>query len=257
MFALALILVLAAEPGAPALSIAAPGLAVTGLDPALSAPFTDHLAKAFAPIRVITPRDMAALIGLERQKELLGCAVTGQCLVELGNALGVQGVLVGDVVKVGGVIQINVRVIDAAGGKQLAAASERVETEAWLFDALTRVGLDLRPQFYRAMGVFDPPPPQVAAPVSPTAPRSRVSRKLSIIPWVLGAAGIVTGATFFSLSESSYQRLAAGMPGSVSIADATVIAQNGKLMRTAGIVAISLAATALLVGIALLVFGGP
>src|SRR3954462_2631454 len=108
------------------LKIAAPGLTVTGIDGALAGPLTDQVAKAFAPIRVVTPRDIAALLGLERQKELLGCASSGSCMAELGNALGVQGVLLGDIVKLGETIQINVRIIDPVQGRGLAMASERL-----------------------------------------------------------------------------------------------------------------------------------
>src|SRR5262249_41980092 len=66
----AVALLLAAAPAARELSIAAPGLQVSGLDVSLAAPLTDQLGKPLTPIRVITPRDIAALLGLERQKEL-------------------------------------------------------------------------------------------------------------------------------------------------------------------------------------------
>ncbi len=92
MILLALGLVLAAAEPAE-LKLAAPGLTTSGLDAAMSAPLTDHLAQAFTGIRVVTARDISVLLGFERQKQLLGCSDDGMCMAELGNALGVQGVL--------------------------------------------------------------------------------------------------------------------------------------------------------------------
>ncbi|MBL8950883.1 MAG: hypothetical protein JNK82_08910 [Myxococcaceae bacterium] len=98
---------------APELKIAAPGLTLNGLDEKLSSPFTDHLAQRFEGVRVITSRDIAALLGLQRQAQLLACGdAAANCMAELGNALGVDGVLIGDVVKLGRVVQLNLRIID-------------------------------------------------------------------------------------------------------------------------------------------------
>ena len=129
MVLLALSLVLAADPSGAApprevaeLKLAAPGLVTSGMDGSLAGPLTDHLAKAFAPIRVITARDISVLIGLERQKQLLGCKEdSDSCMAELGNALGVQGVLLGDIVKLGKAMQINLRVIDPVAGRHSLA----------------------------------------------------------------------------------------------------------------------------------------
>ena len=44
---------------------------------------------------VVGASDIATLIGLERQKQLQGCGEDSEsCMAELGNALGVEGVLV-------------------------------------------------------------------------------------------------------------------------------------------------------------------
>jgi len=235
------------------LKLAAPGLAVNGMDATLSAPLTDQLAKPFAPIRVITPRDIAALLGLERQKEFLGCGGTGECMAELGNALGVQGVLLGDVVKLGGAIQVNVHIIDPAAGKQLALASARVSSDAELFDALTRLGVDLRQQFYASLGVEAPPVLVEDGP--PPEPKSKGTRRFFPIPLALGGASLVTGIVFFGLSESSYQQLTRGMPGMFSLSSAEVIAGTGSAFQTAGAVLVAVGAVALVAGLALLLFG--
>lgn len=245
----------ATEAPAKELKIAAPGLAMTGVDAALSAPLTDHLLKSFVPIRVVTPRDVTALIGLDRQKEMLGCSGAGACLVELGNALGVQGVLLGDIVKLGGVFQINTRVIDPVQGRPLAAASERVANEEQLFDALTRVGLSLRSQFYASQGVTEPPAAVTVEAPRPAVTASSGTRRYSIIPFALGGLSLAASGIFLGLSEGSYSRLTSGMPGSVSTADAMLIAQSGKTFQTAGWVMLAIGTAALLTGLIVLLVG--
>ncbi len=252
MLGLALTALVAAAPAAPELKIAAPGLVVNGLDASLSAPLTDQLAKPFAPIRVITPRDIAALLGLDRQKEFLGCTGAGECMAELGNALGVQGVLLGDVVKLGGTIQLNAHIIDPIGGKPLAQASARVNNDDELFDALTRLGLELRAQFYASMGVEAPP--QLVG-VAPTAAKSKGTRRFFPIPVALGGASLITGVVFLALSESSYQQLTRGTPGMFSLSSAEVIAGTGSTFQTVGAVLVSVGVAALVAGVALLLFG--
>ncbi len=254
MIAAVLVLLAAAPP--KELKIAAPGLAMTGVDAALSAPLTDQLLQPFAPIGVITPRDVAAIVGLDRQKELLGCTGAGQCLVELGNALGVQGVLLGDVVKLGGTYQVNARIIEPLQGRLVAQASQRVMHEDELFDALTRVGLDLREQFYRANGVTNPPAPTIALTASSPPPSTGgPSRRLSLIPIALGGVSAIAGGVLLAVSESSYQRVAAAAPGTVSVGDARLIAQSGEAMQTAGWVLLGVGAALLVAGVIWFILG--
>jgi hypothetical protein len=249
--ALTLILI-AAEPAAPReLKVAALELGLNGLDPKLSGPLTDQLVKPFAPVRVVTPRDVAALLGLERQKELMGCTTSGECMAELGNALGVQGVLRGDIVKIGTVININARVIDPLGGKPLAQASEQIVKDEQLFDALTRVGLELRNQFMVSLGVT--PPQAVVAEVQ--KPVNRGTRRWFPIPLVVGGASLVGGAALFALAGSTYQQLAHGTPMSILATEAPAIAETGKLYQTLSAVFITVGIAAVVAAVAVLVFG--
>src|SRR5437868_5076640 len=61
-----------------------------------------------------TPQQISALLGLERNKQLLGCAENStNCLVELANALGVDGIAMTDLAKIGSVYQVSIRIIDS------------------------------------------------------------------------------------------------------------------------------------------------
>src|SRR5438309_267107 len=86
--------------------IAAPGLTSVDLSEAMGGLFADHLAKQLElhGLKVTSRSEMQALLGLERQKELMGCSdeSTASCLAELAGALGADGVLTGTLGKVGG-----------------------------------------------------------------------------------------------------------------------------------------------------------
>ncbi len=245
MLLITLSLLLAADPLSE-LKLAAPGLTASGLEASAAAPLTDHLAQAFIGVRVISPRDISVLLGLERQKQLLGCSDdAAECIAELGNALGVQGVLLGSVVKLGKSVQISVRIIDPVAGRELASASARVDSEDAIFDALTRTGRQLRTQFLTAMG----------RAVEPVAVSSGGTRRFFPIPLAVGGVGVASGVACIVLSEGAWQRLTAGAAGSLSNSDAQGVASNGQLFQTLGVTLITVGIVAAAVGGGLLLFG--
>src|SRR4051812_29987801 len=101
---LSALVVLAAAVGTAApVTLAAPALANAGLPPDKMEFFTERIAQALAVpgLKVITARDIATVLGLERQKQLLGCASDGNsCIGELGNALGAKGILNGSLARI-------------------------------------------------------------------------------------------------------------------------------------------------------------
>lgn len=256
MLFIAMTAVLAAQP-AKELKLACPGLNISGLDASVAGPLTDHLAQQFDGVRVVTPRDISALLGLERQKQILGCADTAaSCMAELGNALGVQGVVLGDVVKLGKAVQVNLRIIDPVDGKSLARASERVSSEDEIFEALTRAAHSLRQQFLTAMGA-----PASSAIAPPTAEAVSASsggggtRRFSPIPLAVGGAAVAVGAVLMGISNGVYVRLTTGNPGSITAAEAPGLAQSGRTFQTVGVVMIAVGAVAVASGAALFFLG--
>src|SRR4051812_21332764 len=71
-------------------------------------------------VRVLTARQIAAVIGLDRQKQLMGCNEGTACVAELAGAMGADGLIVGDVGKLGDTYAINVKVLSAKDGSTLA-----------------------------------------------------------------------------------------------------------------------------------------
>ena len=92
-----------------------------GVDDALLAALSEKAALevAQAPnVSVITRQDVEALLGRERQRQLLGCAdESGSCVAELAGALGAGLVLTGDLAKVGARFTVTLKLLSYAIGR--------------------------------------------------------------------------------------------------------------------------------------------
>ncbi len=111
------------------------------VDKATVAIFTEALAgelRRRPGVSVLTDSDVAALLGVEKRKQMMtGCGDAG-CLAELGGALGADRVLHGTVGRVGGSLLVNLSSLDAKRARSAASVSERLKgsnDEAFL-DAL-------------------------------------------------------------------------------------------------------------------------
>jgi TPR repeat protein len=101
--------------------------------------------------KLSTLRDVAAVMGLERQRQILGC--TGPaCVTETGGALGAEAVIAASVGRVGGALEVSGRILDARTAAVLARASAPVG-EAGLAAALRQVGNELRDAWRLARGL--------------------------------------------------------------------------------------------------------
>lgn len=88
-------------------------------------------------VSVLTQSDVAALLGLEKTRQMLGCSETG-CMAEIGGALGADRVVHGSLGRVGGSLVVNLSALDPKRGQAAASVSERLRgagEEAFL-DAL-------------------------------------------------------------------------------------------------------------------------
>ena len=121
-----LLVVAAASP----VSVASPGFQVVGLEPVVAEALLDRFVtqlSASGAVKVTTAKDIAQALGVERQKQLLGCGTeTTECLAELAGSMGADVVFSGNIVKVGNGFTVNVRFVQVKDGKMLVSASERV-----------------------------------------------------------------------------------------------------------------------------------
>jgi hypothetical protein len=102
--------------------------------------FTDALVADLRKrpgVSVITEADMVALLGLERQKQIIGCS-EGSCLAEIGGALGADRLITGSVGRLGSTVVINLTTLDPKTAQAVASVSERIKApnDDVLFDVL-------------------------------------------------------------------------------------------------------------------------
>jgi hypothetical protein len=83
---------------------------------------------------VLTQSDVAALLGAERTRQMMGCSDSG-CFAELGGALGADRVVHGSIGRVGGSLVVNLSALDPRRAVTAASVSERLrggDEEAFL-----------------------------------------------------------------------------------------------------------------------------
>ena len=100
---------------APSIKVAATRLNAVDASAERADFYTEFLADRLADqgVEVTSPREVAALLGLERERALLGCDEASSCITELAGALGVDALMLGDVAKLATGFQVNVKVLSA------------------------------------------------------------------------------------------------------------------------------------------------
>lgn len=91
-------------------------------------------------LSVMSEADIAALLGMERTRAMLGCTDAG-CIAEVGGALGVDRVVHGSIGRVGSSLLVNLSSLDPRRASTASSVSERLKgaaDEAFL-DALPRI----------------------------------------------------------------------------------------------------------------------
>ncbi len=208
------ILIVGAVLAATPVKVAAPGLSGVNASGDLLTFVNDHLSQELSleGIEVTTPAQIAAVVGIERQKQLLGCGES-QCAAELANALGVDAILLGSVAKLGGVIQLDTKLIGASDAKVVTLFSKRLDSEAQLLDAMTEAARAMAPQLAKKLGreltptrAAEPPPlpsrqRDAAAPtVTPTYERKPTTvRKVGM--WTIIGGSAVAVGSFIGLAS--------------------------------------------------------
>jgi hypothetical protein len=187
-------LVLAALVTAAPVKLALVNLTGVGFTQSQSEALSEHLSSRFRTVSVVTPKDIAALLGLERQKQLLACS-EASCNAELANALGVDGIVQGELTRLGQVIQLNVKCLATSDGRRLAVYGERVSREEDLFSAVERAAAAIETQTLEAL-----------LPAAPSADR-RFSLGWTAVPLGLSVLAGVAGAIFMVLAGADYRAL--------------------------------------------------
>ncbi len=107
-------------------SFAVLGLKPLGIDAETATNLTEVLAAEIKRIdgtKVISPSDIASMLEMQATKNTLDC-IDSACLAEIGGALGVDQLIVGDVGKVGDRHVVSLRIIDARDPRALSRVTE-------------------------------------------------------------------------------------------------------------------------------------
>jgi hypothetical protein len=216
---------LSAAPSTP-VHLATVGLTGVDVDAKKLDFLTEYLGQCLgkAGVAVTTPAAVQAVLGMERQRQLLGCAdEKGSCLAEISGALGVDGIVVGSVAKVGAGYAITLKIVGARDGQMLAAENERVSNEDALLDFLSRAAIRMAGEVGQKLG----------RPVTPAAAGPDL-RLWALAPaGVAVAAGVVAGV-MFGQSSSAASRLRSGDITVGPYGSALRLSQQGQTAQTAG-----------------------
>lgn len=185
------------------LKIAAPGFSQHGLTDTAGDFYADQLAQqlSFHGLEVVTRTQVSALIGLERQKELLGCHdESGSCAVEFAGALGTDGLMLGEAAKVGDQYRISLRIISAKNGEKLSSAVITGSSEDTVLEAFRKAAPRVAEETkQRARG---------ASITSPGVSTERSGTKQYFwIPASIGVLGIGAGAFAYVQAKNRYDEL--------------------------------------------------
>jgi hypothetical protein len=116
----------------------------------------EHLAQQLTErgVQVTTARQIGAVLGAERQRQLLGCD-EGACTAELTDALGAEGLVLGDLGRLGTTFQVNLKVVSSRTSKVVATWSGTAAREEDLLQVLNGAASELAPKILVAFGRVD------------------------------------------------------------------------------------------------------
>ena len=220
MIAFFLAAALAADP-AP-IKLAAPGLEYVNIADDVGAFYSEHLAHQLQEqhVRVVTARQISTLLGFERQKQLLGCSDNASCIAELANALGVDGIVTGQLGKFDDLYQLDIKIIGAVNGRILSAYSGQAKGDRGLLDELTRaakqIAAELRTNTQRSAPVaaepehLEPKPSPVVAPPPEVSEAQPAPTGHWWIPAAAGGVALAAGAVLLGASKVESDQLTGG-----------------------------------------------
>lgn len=227
---LAVLLLCAGQVQAP-VKMAVPGLSLSGVELKLGEAWVERFATLLGRdprLKVTTRRDIEMVLGLERQKQLLGCAEgSSSCLAELAGGLGVDAVLSGSLAKAGNSYIVTMRVVRAGDGAEVASISERLKNEDALIEWLEA----------QAPRLAD----QVAAAYGRAAPVKEVHFE-RWIPAMLGVGCLVAGVGMQVGARGDARSLTLG---TVPLADTQAVLERGRAVEAGSWVLFGVGAAAI------------
>lgn len=195
------------------LRVAVYDLAVAEVEPRLARLVTNMLVvelRKLQGVSVVSMEEVRSMLAYEADKQLLGCSEGKTCHSSIGEALGVDQILVGELGVVGDQSNVSLRRIDQAQARALDGFTIRLAPEGGE-EFLAAVGpaveklfpdLPLKPGSTRGV------PPEIALQVSPPPLPPWATVTTGVSSGLLLVAGVVAGASALS-EKSTFDGLAA------------------------------------------------
>lgn len=238
--------VLGSTPAAQPPSFAVPSLTTSGIDASLAGPLVEHLAQSLlrAGAQVITSAEIAAVLGFERQRQLLGCGSDdASCMTELAGALGADALVLGAVARVGSAYQLQLRAVSGSGQGTLASWSGQVQRQEDIFASLRGGAELLARQTAAALGRTLKPAVDLQAQAEAASGRARL-RSFSLPVGVAGVLLAGAGATALGFSRGDHAQLS--QPSApLTLAEAGALRDRGQTLQTLGWTSAAVGLTAL------------
>ena len=220
--------------------VASPEWATVKVDRELANFFAEELARALRDngVPVVTAAEISTVLGLERQKALLGCSdEKASCLAELGNALGCDGTLLVNVALLDGSYQANIKVLSTRDGSTLVETAVHSDSSKGFVHELAAAG------------------ERIATGLARRSPAT--ARQRAWIPAIAGAAVAAGGAACLGLASARASALDAELAARAQVTPAALqLATEGKTLQTVGWVGAGVGVAALLGAGAMFLFGG-
>lgn len=120
------------------------GLGVTADEAAAVSSFVQSQLDDVGRYKIISSADLATLLGIERQRQLLGCSdESSNCMTELAGALNADRLVTGDYSKVEGTFVLNLSMLDPRKASAIARVSRSEADASRLLDEAVGAVYDL------------------------------------------------------------------------------------------------------------------
>ena len=221
MLALSLLLLSA---GPAPLKVAVPHFDVINVSPESAAFFMDRFGNRLRSkgLVVTTATEIDTVLGLERQKSLLGCGEASSCQAEIAAALGADAILRARIARFGARFELSLTLIDPTNAGVIASISASAADEGKVLEVLDGAADELGAKLNAAK--HRPAAIELATPGPAAAGRPAW---LPLVPLGLGlGAGVVGAASLVN----SYEQVG-------KIADAAnpdAVAQEARIARVLG-----------------------
>lgn len=174
-----LLLLLTAAPH----SVVVPQPVVVDVKPEAAAYFAQSLSSALTNkgLKIITQTELQTMLGLERQKQLLGCETETTCLAEISSALGADRILQLSIARFTKSLRVTAKLLNA-NGDVLFTQERRASSD----DELVDIAPSLASEVYESM--FPTPKRQVVP--------SLITGGAALVGVGFGIAGLVQAGHF-------------------------------------------------------------